>query len=304
MELHQLRYAVAAGKYLNFTKAADSLHISQPSLSQQIAKLEQELSVQLFVRGPHGIALTDAGKDFMEYAEKLLNDLEQLEHNFNRSKAAEQQLSVGIVTTIADFGFRKMLSDFSDSQKGLNIKSSSNHGEGLLASLQSGELDACIIMCPDYAIDEQGLHYVKLLEAPLVAVLHKDHPLATKPDLHLEDLLDEPVFASPKRLRPDCVGNMRLLHDRFAALGKGEKKFLEYYHIEEVLQRVALNEGAVFMFQDSMLSRNHPKLVTREVTPALSMSLYLVCTPNCNHPAVDALFSFAAEYPFPQKQPS
>lgn len=296
MEIHQLRYVVAAGRYLNFTKAADSLYISQPSLSQQIAKLEQELGTPLFVRAARSVSLTPAGKEFVEYAEKVLEELDRMERSFSRYKVPEKkELKVGIVTTIGDFGFRDMLADFRGAHPEWTVNNVSNHGEGLLDSLRAHELDACIIMCPDYAIAEQGFRYAKLLDEPLVAVLSTRHPLVKKEHVSLEDFRDEPVFASPKRIRPDCVGNMRLLHDSFVELGI-QKEFIEYRHIDEVLQRVAVNEGALFMFRHSMMSRTHPKWTIRPVKPELKMSLYLVCAPDCEHPAMDALFAFAEEY--------
>lgn len=143
MEIHQLRYVVAAGKYLNFTKAADSLHVSQPSLSQQIAKLEQELGTALFIRSNRSIALTAAGQDFVAYAEKVLEDLDRLERSVSSYKAVEKrQMTIGIVTTIGDFGFRDMLADFRDLHPELSITTNGNTGEALLQALHDGEADA------------------------------------------------------------------------------------------------------------------------------------------------------------------
>jgi len=300
VEIHQLRYVVAAGKYLNFTKAADSLHISQPSLSQQIAKLEQELGTPLFSREARNISLTPAGKDFVAYAEKVLEDLEHLEKSVSSYKTTEKKtLTVGIVTTIGDFGFRDMLLDFRDTFPGVEIKTVANTGEGLLKALHESEVDACIIMCPDHAIEEQGLRYLKLVEDPLVAVLSARNELAAKDSFSFADFRDEPVFASPAQSRPNCVGVMRLVRDCFAAEGI-QKTFLEYLHIDEVLQRVAANEGVVFMLRHSMLSRPFPKLVIRPVLPKPILSQYLVCKPDCEHVAMDALFTFAQTYSYYQ----
>src|SRR6201988_47912 len=110
MEIHQLRYFVAVADEGSFSRAAAREHVAQPSLSQQIQKLEAEMKQRLFDRLPRSVVITEAGKCLLEYARNILAEIadarrcvDQLEHD------VAGQLTVGAIPTIAPFVLPKLI---------------------------------------------------------------------------------------------------------------------------------------------------------------------------------------------------
>ena len=104
MELHQLKYFVAAAECGNISRAADRCHVAQPSLSQQIRKLESTLGAKLFDRIGRGIAITDAGKALLPRARQILAHVRDTEANLKREATDYRgTLIVGAIPTIAPY---------------------------------------------------------------------------------------------------------------------------------------------------------------------------------------------------------
>ena len=92
MQLQQMRYVLAAAEKKSFSAAAKSLFISQPSLSQQIGNLEKELGIPLFIRHSKSVTLTDAGKQFVILAQRILNQVDQLSDTMQKSACSKAAL--------------------------------------------------------------------------------------------------------------------------------------------------------------------------------------------------------------------
>lgn len=114
MEIHQLTYFVAVAETGSFSRAAERCNIAQPSLSQQIQKLEQELGEPLFDRLPRKVVLTDAGRALLPRAVSILSDLQDIKHTLNQNvDAGHGLLNVGFIPTIAPFVLPRVIKRFS-----------------------------------------------------------------------------------------------------------------------------------------------------------------------------------------------
>lgn len=199
MELRHLRYFVAVAEELHFGRAADLLGISQPPLSQQIQALEQELGVRLFERSNRHVALTDAGRLFLEETRQTLAQVSKSVDVVRRAEQGEiGELQIGFTASApfvsiiprAVFAFRQA---FPAVHLDLQEMTSSQVCQALMEKkLQIGMIRP---------LDLPGeLDAVELLREPLVALLHAGHPLAGEQNggLALAELADQPFVFFPR----------------------------------------------------------------------------------------------------------
>lgn len=214
MELRHLRYFVAVAEELHFGRAAEVLGISQPPLSQQIQALEQELGVRLFERTNRRVALTEAGRLFLEETRRTLAQVDKAADVARRAQLGELgELKIGFTSSApftstiprAILAFRQA---YPEVHLDLHEMSSREVTEALEdESLQVGLIRPLTL--------PQGLKAVELFNEPLVALLHAGHPLAGAPGdgLELAALADEPfVYFS----RNHGTG----LHDQLISLAR------------------------------------------------------------------------------------
>src|SRR5438128_9650670 len=145
MEIHQLRYFVAVAEEGSFSHAAEREHVSQPSLSQQIHKLEEELNQQLFDRLPRSVVLTEAGRTLLDYARQILSGIAEarqavtaLEHE------VAGKLSVGAIPSIALYVLPRLIGNFQRSYPKVTFELFEDTTEKLAQQLEDGTLDLVI----------------------------------------------------------------------------------------------------------------------------------------------------------------
>ena len=186
MNLRALQYFVKLADLRHFSKAADACFVSQPTLSTQIKKLEEELGVQLVERSPKRIMLTPVGKEIASRARLLLNDVEQIRSVARRSSnPAEGTVRLGLFPTLAPYFLPHVVPQIRDKYPKLRLQLAEEKTEDLLAMLQSGQLDAALLALP---INSEGMEVDVLFEEPFVLALPETHPLAGKREITLDDL--------------------------------------------------------------------------------------------------------------------
>src|SRR2546423_4660003 len=122
MEIHQLRYFCAVASHSSFTRAAAAEHVAQPSLSQQILKLEDELGARLFDRLPKSVRLTQFGKAFLVRAEKILREIDETKTQIQEMAGTEKgEVAIGAIPTIAPYFLPYALSSFAANHPGIVI---------------------------------------------------------------------------------------------------------------------------------------------------------------------------------------
>jgi LysR family transcriptional regulator, hydrogen peroxide-inducible genes activator len=149
MELHQLRYFTAVAELENFTRAAEHCHVSQPSLSQQIIKLEQQLGRPLFERLGRRVRLTDAGRSLYEHAVRILASIHDAESSLDStSDWKESALSVGAILTIAPYLLPGVLGPFRKQFPKSRVTVHEGFTAELVRACLTGDIDLAIVALP------------------------------------------------------------------------------------------------------------------------------------------------------------
>ncbi|MCU0705902.1 MAG: LysR family transcriptional regulator [Fimbriiglobus sp.] len=187
MELHQLRYFVKVAELGHFTRAAEACGVSQPSLSQAVAKLEGELGSPLFERLGRGVRLTDAGVKLKERATHILRLVDEARASVTGHPDAGR-LVVAAIPTIAPYLLPKVLTAFADACPNAEVEVIEETTERAVGRTAAGEADVLIAAWP---LRHDDLHFEPLFTEELLAVLPAPHPLASKPRLTLKELTSE-----------------------------------------------------------------------------------------------------------------
>jgi LysR family transcriptional regulator, hydrogen peroxide-inducible genes activator len=192
MELHQLRYFCAVADTGSFSRAAEHSHVSQPSLSQQILKLESELGARLFDRLGRSVRLTEIGKAFLPRARTVLRELEAARGDVVESKdSISGQVAVGVIPTVAPYFLPQVLASFSRQFSESTVTVIEEITPILLERLRAGTIDIAVLALPVRGTEFDAL---PLLTEPLFAALPKKHILARRSTVALRDLRKEPFL--------------------------------------------------------------------------------------------------------------
>jgi LysR family transcriptional regulator, hydrogen peroxide-inducible genes activator len=192
MELHQLRYFCAVADTGSFSRAAEHSHVAQPSLSQQILKLEDELGARLFDRLGRSVRLTDVGKAFLPRARAVLRELEAAKGDVvERKGSVAGSLTVGVIPTIAPYYLPPKLSSFTRQFPQARVTVVEEITPVLLDRLRASAVDVAILALP---IRGHEFDTFALLTERLFAALPRNHSLVGRKTLALKDLRKEPFL--------------------------------------------------------------------------------------------------------------
>jgi LysR family transcriptional regulator, hydrogen peroxide-inducible genes activator len=189
MEIHQLRYFVAVAEEGSFSHAAEREHVSQPSLSQQIQKLEAELNQQLFDRLPRSVVLTEAGRCLLPYARQILTATVDA----GRAVAALEEevagrLAVGAIPSIAVYVLPRLIRRFQQRYPKVTFELFEDTTDRLAQRLEDGALDVALASAGD---ETPPLAHHSLGKEPLLMLLPEKHRLARKKTIKWSDLAAE-----------------------------------------------------------------------------------------------------------------
>jgi LysR family transcriptional regulator, hydrogen peroxide-inducible genes activator len=194
MELQQLRYFCAIADTGSFTRAAQQTHVSQPSLSQQIRKLEDELGARLLDRLGRTVQLTELGRSFLPRARAVLRDLEAARSDVvERKTSISGPISVGVIPTIAPYFLPPILAAFSRKYPEARVTITEEITPLLLERLRAGTMDVAIVALPLQA-RRHDFQTFPLMVEKLYAVLPKHHALGKRRAVSLEELQDDPFL--------------------------------------------------------------------------------------------------------------
>jgi LysR family hydrogen peroxide-inducible transcriptional activator len=192
MELHQLRYFCAVAETGSFSRAAEQSHIAQPSLSQQILKLEDELGARLFDRLGRSVRLTDLGKAFLPRARAVLRELEAAKGDVvERKESVAGPLSIGVIPTVAPYYLPPQLTSFTRQFPQAHLTVVEEITPVLLDRLRASTVDVAILALP---IRGHEFDAFPLLTERLFAALPRKHAFARRNSLSLKDLRKEPFL--------------------------------------------------------------------------------------------------------------
>lgn len=189
MELHQLRYFLAVARTRNFSRAAEQCHVAQPSLSQQIMKLEGELDERLFERNKRDVALTAAGEVFRGHAERVLEEVEMARDKVREVRGLIRgRVVLGALPTVAPYYLPTRLRAFTTVFPGIEVVVHEDTTAQLAAAVVAREIDLALVSLP---VERAGLTAEEFFDEDLLVVLPARHALARKRQLTLDDLENE-----------------------------------------------------------------------------------------------------------------
>ena len=189
MEFHQLRYVCAIAETGSFSRAAERCQVAQPSLSQQVLKLEEDLGTKLFDRLGRSVRLTEAGRAFLPHARSILSQLEMA-----RSSVADKcedlggSVAIGVIPTIAPYLMPGYTAAFAKKYPDAKLRIVEETTPVLVDSLRDLSIDFAILALP---LRHKDLELIPLRTEPLFVVLPKSHPRAGAETLSLKDLRGE-----------------------------------------------------------------------------------------------------------------
>ena len=193
MEVHQLRYFVAVVQAGGFSRAAEAVRVAQPSLSQQIRKLEAEVGHSLFDRFARRTSLTEAGHKLLPFARRILGSLHDAQRCLDEGHAAlAGTVTVGIIPTVAPYIVHGLLQALAAAHPGVAVQVREDTTEPLVRALEHGDLDMTIVST---CRNTPGTQRECWLEEPLLMMLPAAHPAAKKRWACLEALRREPFLS-------------------------------------------------------------------------------------------------------------
>lgn len=192
MTLQELRFIIALAKEQHFGKASRIIHVSQPTLSIAIRKLEQELGVTIFERDKNQVRVTPLGKEIVDRAKRVLAEVEGLRQ---AAKFDQNQLSgvfkLGVIYTVGPYLLPPLITELNKIAPQMPIEIHEDYTANLKEQLNSGDLDAIIISLPFHSA---GIVSQVLYKEPFVVLLPHDHPLAESPQINEKALSDYNVL--------------------------------------------------------------------------------------------------------------
>ena len=240
MNLRDLRYLVALAEQRHFGRAAEACHVSQPTLSTQIKKLEDELGVALVERAPRHVMLTPAGHDIALRARRVLAEVEQMRETARRTADPEAgSVRLGLFPTLGPYLLPHVVPRLRQRFPRLELLLVEEKTEQVMHMLREGRLDAAVLALP---LDEDWLESEFLFEEPFVLAVPEGHALAGRPELGLDDLGELPLLLLEEG---HCLRNHALAVCSLA--GAGEKDGFRATSLETLRQMVAAGVGVTLL---------------------------------------------------------
>ena len=254
MELRQLKYFVKSAEYLNFSVAAKHLYITQSTLSQQIKQLEFELGFELFLRNSRHISLTEAGEEFLPFARKTIDDAEdavQRLHDLQHVKVGTLRVGVTYsLSTVLTEGVISFMKEF----PGIKLEIYYKTVDELLALLRDRELDFILSYKP--LCDAPDINSMTLFENSLAVVVCKEHPLASRDKIKLQELEGRQLILPAKGLQA------RMMLDRL--MEQKEVHFASKLELNEtniLLQLVSTGNLATILSTSAVFGKTRFKAI-------------------------------------------
>lgn len=199
-------------RLLSFTKAAESLHMTQPAVTFQVRQLEEYFNTRLFDRTHNRISLTDAGKRVFEYADEIFDLYAKME-NAVRDMTGEISgiLIIGASTTIAEYMLPALLGDFKRKYPDINVHLKVSNSDGIVSMVENNDIDLGVVEAP---VMNKNLVVENCRHDRLVAIVPPQHSLASEQKVQLKDLMNHAYIA-----REEGSGTREVIHEYLTIAG-------------------------------------------------------------------------------------
>ncbi|MGJ8653372.1 MAG: LysR family transcriptional regulator [Opitutaceae bacterium] len=271
MEFHQLRYFVEVARQKNFSRAAEVCHVAQPSLSQQLKKLEEELGQPLIRRSRQGALLTEFGESMLPQALLILSGARNMHEEANIGKGGfAGRVSIGAIPTVAPYLLPQLIQRTVEHYPAMELRVVEHTTDELVSQLREGSLDFALLSPPFDGDQEMRINFLQ--DDELLIVLPTAHELANKRLLKLRDLSDYPMV-----LMKDVHCLSRQSVSLCEASGLKPRVALESAQMETVVSMVEAGMGFSFVPKMAKKTFEHRDLNFSSVAPApVTRSISLV----------------------------
>lgn len=266
MDIRQLEYFVEVARYKSFSKAAESLYISQPSISKAIRELESELGVILFYRNTKFVELTDNGEAILGQAQQISVSLQSLAGRLQSvSKLSTGKIHIGLPPITGVTALPHLLGAFKKEYPNIEISLYEVGSKKIETAINEGLLDIGVICLPPENTDTYEM--IPLVRDPLRVIMHSGHWLAQKAEVNYTDLMEERFV-----LYSNDFGLHDMITERFRQAGFKPHVIFKTSQRELMTQTVAAGLGVALLPSQICLGVNPNRIIS---LPIADSELYL-----------------------------
>jgi len=277
MHLHQLKYFVSIVETGSMTKAAERCFISQPSISQQLSKLEDNIGKKLFSREHGKLVLTNPGRVMFEQAQKILTTVEEAKHRVSDvDDTSGGSVSIGILPTLASYVLPGTLLKLSEKYPNAMVTIREEVSEIIVDAAERGEIDILIEVSP---FDETHLNIEPLFSDEFYVAVHQNNPLAKLEEVPINALDDMPfillkdVHCLTRQIESYCINKHFVPKVLFQASGLSTvKQLIELQYGISILPGISIEDNPDSSIRYIKLKGERP---TREVVLATAKDRYI-----------------------------
>lgn len=269
MNLRELEYLIQLAKHRHFGKAAEACFVSQPTLSMQIKKLEEELGVTLFERNNKTVHLTATGEEILIHAQVVFQQCQIIQNTAQQAQnPMAGEFSLGMIPTITPYLLPKVLSKLRKAFPMLDCQITETVTKELVGMLKNGDLDAAVLALP---VDESWCESKALYYEPFLLASHKDHPLAAKTTLQQKDVKHQQILLLDEG---HCLRDQAL--DICSYQSEKDRTDVRSTSIETLRQLVAANLGVTLIPELAVMKQQSSITYTRFQKPEPGRTVGLV----------------------------
>jgi DNA-binding transcriptional LysR family regulator len=262
---------------VSFRTAAEKLHMSQPPLSKQIQLLEEELGANLFDRSKRRIALTPAGKVFLEHSRSILRSVEESKAIVARiARGQSGQLNLGLRDVSVDPVFAAILNVYAQRYRSVDLRIHFiAEAEQIAPNVRDGRVDFLYSVL-ESKTEFEGLEKMRVSEGVLSLIMASGHPLSRFRKVPLREAAAYPFMMYPRRIYPGWLDEINAIFNRH---GCQLRIAQEREDVHSILAGVAGGEAVALEYSDT-LPQNLPGLTVREITPAQKLPRNILYNPD------------------------
>ncbi len=256
MNIPQLEYIVALNHYKSFSLAAEKCHVTQPTLSTQVKKLEEELGVTIFDRSQHPLEATEVGEELIAQARKTLSELKGIQEIVKGHRdVISGDLRVAIIPTVAPYLVPNFLGEFLRAYPEVKLKVTEEKTENIIRGLERGEFDAGVAATP---VAESGIEGTPIFYEKLLCYMSEDLSSQYSNTVKVEDILDNKIWILSEG---NCIRNQTFNLCNMAQLHHRELEVnYESGSIETLIRLVDLEGGSTIIPELCTLDLEDEKL--------------------------------------------
>ncbi len=266
VEIRQLEYFQMVAKLNNITRAAEKLHVSQPSITNAIQKLEKELKVVLLDRSKRHLQLTPEGEVFLKRIDYILEKINSaIIEMHDLSNATKGCLSIGIPPMIGTYLFPYILSNFTKEYPGIKLNISEKGSLQTREMIENGNLDLGIVIISE---PSDSLETLPISKSEILVCLSSDHPLSKRSSIGIRDLANEPII-----MLKEGFYHRNKIFERFDKYNIKPNIILSSNQLETIKSLTANGVGISFLLKDIIQSDS--RITSAKLSESIDVSIGL-----------------------------